>query len=159
LLLPVPALAAYTLGVWQVTQPQGFSWSANNSSGFDLSITPQSGLAFGQASTITFTAPVTFTSTSNNITATTNNFNALHNIFSFGGSTPGLTIFIGFENASNNPIATIYQNSNQFVGANPVPSSLAPTQSVTVGSSAAFAVVQFTFSPSVTWQATPSTSI
>jgi len=153
LLLPIPAYALYSLGVWQVSQPQGFSWSANNSSGFDLNITPQNGLALSQPVVITFTAPVTFTSTSSNVTANTSNFNAIHNILTFGGSNAGLTIVIGFENQNKKLITadTIFKNNTQFAGNN-VPSTLSPTQNVTVGRNAAFAVVSFTFSPRVTWQ-------
>jgi hypothetical protein len=161
LLVPMPVFATYSLGNWTVNQPNPVNWSANNSSGFNLSITPKSGQDLGATPLeIDFTAPVTFTSTSNSVTANTANFSAL-NVNAFNNSpTAGLTITIGFLKSDMTTLdQTIFTNNNQFVNPNnPVPFSLA-TGSVPVDNTAAFALVRFVFSPRVTWQASSTITV
>jgi hypothetical protein len=159
LLVPVPLFGTYSLGTWSVSQPGGNTWSANGSSGFNLFITPQPGFAPpGFPVEIDFTAPVTFTSTSNNVNVTTQSFSAITNITRFPSNGPGgLTIAIGFLKSDGTLDSTIFQNTNQFTGT--LPSSLSPTNNVTVGNTAKKALVRFVFNPIVTWNTVPSSEI
>src|SRR5262249_10833451 len=120
-ILPVPVFAPYSLGTCTPSTPSGLTpWGANGSSGFDLSITAQGGGPVSTA-TIDFTAPITYIPTPpppqtiTDITATNlSNFDAIHNISTFGTGTKGLQITIGFIDSNGNLVATIFQNSNQF---------------------------------------------
>jgi hypothetical protein len=158
LLLPVPALATYTLGTWvPISNPDG--WSLNSSSGLDLALTPNpdGGAIVSGTRTFVFAAPLT-SGSSTSATATTSNFNAF--FVASVQQTAGLQVVIGFDSTNNpagDPSSLIYKNNNMF-NTGTLPSTLpGPTgpNSVTTNN---FAVVKFIFTGPTAWGPTASSS-
>src|SRR5262245_37547232 len=155
LLVPVPVLAAYTLGTWtQVAGPD--TWSTSGSSGLDLALPPVEGVSVSGTVEFTFIAQVA--GSANNVSVTPSNFNAFA-VSSFSQNR-GLIVTVGFSPDTNpaNLNRTVFL-SNQF-NTGTLPSSLTGTNTPQNIVNGDYAVVKFTFSNPSTWGPTvPSSAI